>query len=399
MLPGPLKCAFGIFAMVGGALLGGFACEGERPPPAPSASSPVPPPATPSEYVQEALSVLQSGGIPPAPLGAEATRQERKDYLLAVERASRALEGLLRVQGSREVPPPSLIPPARTEEVLALGRVLAVELADAVDGGDRERASQVLRMAYRYTDFAGSESIASALCAEGVTEVLAQGLYSVRKQMDGELARQLVEVINDLLQQPYPIEEVISHELERVKAWRKSLVESKETLTVDQLLTTLAPGMGRRRPPIEPMAQELRDYLYRRTGQKDVVPPELLKEQTQLALQEVERIYEGARRGVVLPVDGGKIAQAPIASLCLAPMRTWLESAGKLPLLRKESLVYLRLYVKLLSQPLPENLDLFGEEALNPLTGHPFYYKKKEDGFDLLRVPPSEEVSEKPKRK
>jgi hypothetical protein len=254
-------------------------------------------------------------------------------------------------------------------------------------------------MAYRYTDFAGSESIASALCAEGVTEVLAQGLYSVRKQMDGELARQLVEVINDLLQQPYPIEEVISHELERVKAWRKSLVESKETLTVDQLLTTLAPGMGRRRPPIEPMAQELRDYLYRRTGQKDVVPPELLKEQTQLALQEVERIYEGARRGVVLPVDGGKIAQAPIASLCLAPMRTWLESAGKLPLLRKESLVYLRLYVKLLSQPLPENLDLFGEEALNPLTGHPFYYKKKEDGFDLLRVPPSEEVSEKPKRK
>ncbi len=384
--------------MLACALFGGFACERVRAPsPEPQVLSPSTPPPTASECLQEALSALQSGGIPPPPLAPNATRQDRRDYLLAVERVSQSLENLLGVQGAREVPSPSLVPPLRMEEVLALGRVCAVELADAVDAGDAQRASRVLRIAYRYADFTATESVASALCSEGITEVLVQGLSSVRNQMDGELARQLVETVDDLLQQPYPLNEVITHELERLKAWKQSLVERKEALTVDQLLSILAPTTGRRRPPTEQMAQEIRNYLYRQTGQKEIIPPDLLRAQMELAFQEVERVYEGARRGEVLPVAGEKFASAPIASLCLAPMRTWLESAGRLPLVRRESLHYLRLYVKLLSQPLPENLDAFGEEAINPLTGRLFYYKKKEDGFDLLRVLPSVEASGKSK--
>lgn len=398
MLTARRKCVLFLVASLGGVLFGGYACESMRPPPQNRFPPSPPRAATASDFVKEALEALQGGGIPPAPLSIQATRQERKDYLLAVERASRALEGLLGVQDDPLVLPSTLIPPQRAEEVLLLGRVLAVELADAIDGGDASRASRVLMIAYRYADFNARGSVSSALCSEGITEVLAQGLASVRNQLDAEIARQLVETIDRLLQEPYPIDDVISHELERVKAWRKSLVDRQETLTVDQLLGLLAPSAGRRRAPLERLTGELRDYLYRRTGQRNIIPPELMREQTAMALQEAERVYDGARKGKVVPVAWDRLAGEPLATLFLTPMRTWLEGAGKLPLLRKESLSYLRLYVKLLCQPLPETLDAFGKESINPLTGHPFYYRKTESGFELLRVPSSSGAPQEPSR-
>ncbi|MCH8274505.1 MAG: hypothetical protein IH851_06930 [Armatimonadetes bacterium] len=364
-------------------------CTGSGPSPASGDGSEneEPPTLAAAELLPQVLAALQVSGIPPAPLGIEATRSEREEYLLAVEKAVGLLAKLEDSDDLRPSPDPVMAPPFRGDEVMTVGRVLAVELADAIDRSDPERAAAALRAAFRYADFAAGESVAAALSAEGVAETLALGLRSVGRQLDTELTERLTAALHELESAPPVFSTTLQNEIERLDAWHAGVSAMTDPITVDQLIASVAAGTIGRPPVMEALEEAIRDLADERVGDRNTLTARVVSEEAGVAYEEARRVLDAASDRTAVLARWPDPAEHPIATLFLRRMRPWLEAASKLKEVRAESLRLLSLHIRLLASEPPDTLESFGEEAMSPASGLPFEYIRTETGYELARPP------------
>src|SRR5688500_18957154 len=83
---------------------------------------------------------LTASGMPEPPLRNESTRAERKEYLAATQGALEQLRKVGSAKSEQRDPSARLLLDDRTEQILAVSRLLAVELADSIDRSDARRA-------------------------------------------------------------------------------------------------------------------------------------------------------------------------------------------------------------------------------------------------------------------
>jgi len=365
-------------------------CNPNKPSPSDTADHPSQEPPsnfarTANELVNEALRSLQVSGIPEPPLGRRATREERTEFLLATKKCLEALLMLPQAKPGTFNPPPNLVPPNRTEEILVLSRVLAVELADAIDRNDAKRAVTALRAAFHYADYVASESIASALAASAITDILISGVKTVSSQLDASMTERLLNTIEETSNTPAPLDDTFRNETARLRNWKDSLVQSKQPVSVSQFLSKIkefTSAENRLKPDAEKMLRALAKKTDRKT---ENLPPTLLAQGASLAFRKVEETLSGARKGKPIPNLDLDPKAHPIASLYLWRLKPWLTSAKDLDVIRQENFRLLALSVRLLSMELPDSLQAFGEAAISPVNGLPFEYKRIENDFELLR--------------
>ncbi|HWP30709.1 MAG TPA: hypothetical protein VNK96_03145 [Fimbriimonadales bacterium] len=340
---------------------------------------------TANELVNEALQSLQVSGIPEPPLNAKSTREDRTTFLLATKKCLQALLMLPQAETSTFVPPPNLVPPNRTEEILVLSRVLAVELADAIDRNDAKRAAAALRAAFHYADYVASESIASALAASAITDVLISGVKTVSSQLDASMTEHLLNTIEEVANSPAPIESTFQNEKARLRKWKDTLAHSKQPVSVAQFLSKIKEFLSaenRLNPDTEKM---LRAFAKKTSKKSESLPPALLAQGASLAYRRVEETLAAALKGKPTPNLDLDPKSHLIASLYLWRLKPWLINAKDLDAIRQENFRLLALSIRLLSMELPDSLQTFGENAISPVNGLPFEYKRLENDFELVR--------------
>src|SRR5207253_3099260 len=154
------------------------------------------------------------------PLSPKSTRTQRQEYLLATEEALSNLRKLTSAPAARVVISPSLLPENRGDEILAISRLLAVDLADAIDRSNPGRAEATLRVAMRYADMVSCESVSSWVTAGAVSDSLAQGIKSVGRQLDSKMTDTLRRVIDEVDKKPPNSSKAIEGTMARMSAWQ-----------------------------------------------------------------------------------------------------------------------------------------------------------------------------------
>lgn len=340
---------------------------------------------TANELVNEALQSLQVSGIPEPPLNVKSTREDRTEFLLATKKCLHALLMLPQAQPGTINPPPNLVPPNRTEEILVLSKVLAVELADAIDRNDATRSAAALRAAFHYADHVASESIASALAASAITDVLISGVKTVSPQLDASMTEHLLNTIEEAANSPAPIENTFQNEKARLRNWKNSLAHSKQPVSVAQFLskiTEFVSAENRLNPDTEKL---LRAFARKTSKNSENLPPAILAQGASLAYKKVEKTLAAAQKGIPSPNLDLDPKSHLIASLYLWRLKPWLMSAKDLDAIRQENFRLLALSIRLSSMELPDSLEPFGEDAISPVSGLPFEYKRLENDFELMR--------------
>src|SRR5688500_2280226 len=159
---------------------------------------------------------ITTAGMPEPPLRKDSTRAERKEYLSA---AQGALEQLKTVGAARSDNMPrsaKLMLDDQSEQVLAISRLLAVELADAIDRSDPRRALSAIQIASDYAKFVSSRSVPDRLASAAIADNLAVGVKSVAAQLDTDLADTLVKELSKLEAQHGDLERVLMGDANRI---------------------------------------------------------------------------------------------------------------------------------------------------------------------------------------
>lgn len=378
----PLRLAT-LFAL--GLTLGLFGCKR---PDADAATDGAPQPAetlTAGQLISQALDLTKTAAVAEPPLERTSTRTDREKYLEAV---GLALEKLRNVPaGSRFAgdPPVSMFPIERAPEVLRLGRLFAVDLADAVDRNEPERAAAVLRAAFNCSDYLSTESVSASVAAAGVADMLGTGLVSVGKQLDSHLSERLIHELDRLESVTQSATAALDNERARLAAWCKSLSESKESKQIDELVQGVTGQSSGRFQADEQLLRNLRQFAKRTSGESDSIPADVIAQECELAVSTATQVLGAASEGRAAPLVLPDPAQHPLAVLYLSVMRPWLEAAPTIAALRLESLRLLKLHIQILALGLPDTLDSFGETAKSPVNGQPFQYRKSDTEYELLR--------------
>ncbi|MGI8922803.1 MAG: hypothetical protein ACR2HJ_01980 [Fimbriimonadales bacterium] len=330
------------------------------------------------DLLASTLEALRYPGIPEAPLSSTSTRQQRSDYLIATEAAMAHLLKLPGARGSLMAHGPALIGPDRTAEILSVSRLLAVNLADAIDRNDPARAEQILRTAFVYGDAMSRQSIEEWLASGAVADTLAQGIKSVGSQLDSLMSDRLRGVIKELEGKGPSHTAVLSATAGRLTRWRTRLQLSSAPVKVGQLVH-LAGGDPNGRPNVD---DELAQSIEAFAG-SDTVSAQVVREESRLVVDSALANLRTNKSSLELDRKAH-----PIAALYMSLIRPSLEAAAILPKVRHENLRLLSLTLRLLLADRPNDLTSFGNEALSPVTGMRFVYKRTAIGFELQRPRP-----------
>jgi hypothetical protein len=324
------------------------------------------------EVIVAAADKLMAAHVPGAPLAPGVTRRQRSDYLLATEEALRLLKGLANAGPPRHVVSGFLEDRGSTQRIIGIGSLLAVELADAIDREDTRRAFETVRLAYTYADCASSEGVADWEAAGAVSDCLVRGLKSLGTFLDAKFSAVLRQAVLEAGRGgPDPVA-VIKLEVTRISSWQAA-TERVGDVRVEQLLRSV----GSARRPSPALVNALRRFAANGTISKDLISAE-----SRLAAAVCERYAMGHGR-VALAIPEAE--KHPLAALYLEQIRPSIEAAPYLAQLREENLRMMALSVRLMEADPPNDLSAFGEDAISPVSGMKFGYRKLGGGFELIR--------------
>ncbi|MBA3726806.1 MAG: hypothetical protein H0W86_10225, partial [Armatimonadetes bacterium] len=288
------------------------------------------------DLLASALEALRYPGIPEAPLSSTSTRQQRSDYLIATEAAMAHLIKLPGTRGGLMAHGPALIGPDRTTEILSVSRLLAVNLADAIDRSDPVRAEQILRIAFVYADAMSRQSIEEWLASGAVADTLAQGIKSVGTQLDSAMSDRLRGVIKELEGKGPSHMAVLDATAVRLTRWRMRLQRSSAPVKVGQLVH-LVGGDPNGRPNVN---AELAKSIEAFVG-SDTVSAQVVREESKLVVASVLAHLRDGKTSLELDREAH-----PIAALYMSLIRPSLEAAAILPKVRHENLRLLSLTLR-----------------------------------------------------
>lgn len=332
-----------------------------------------------ADLIERAAKALEVPGVPDAPLSVTSTRDQRAAYLVATEEAYGALLKLDEAPGSPGLAAPQLIQSIDTNKVLLVSRMLAVNLADAIDRSDQARAELSVKTAIAYADTLAGSSIAEWLVSGTVADSLAQGIKSVGNQLDQPMANGLRSII-DKLQAAGPSEEaVIDDSIDRIENWRRKVAKSLQPVPVSQLILC-AGGDPTGRATLSPSLEKELSVV----APDGKVPYNLMASEAKLV---VDTAVSHLRSKEAQTAIDPKLH--PVAGLYWSLIRQSIEAAPDLAEIRRENLRMLSLTLRVLVAKMPDDLAAFGEDAVSPVTGMKFVYKKSNEGFELLRPRPT----------
>jgi hypothetical protein len=345
----------------------------------------MPPPMAPpqirftkSGLIEAAVRDLQLPGIPDAPLSSSSTRQQRDEYLLATESALRALKDLPGADAGKPHLEKTLLPASRSDEVLAIGNLLAVELGAAIDRSDQMRAAAALRLAWAYANTVGEECIENWVVSDAIAESMCRGIKAVAGQLDDKSSALLRSTLSEL-QTKFPSPDTaIRGTLSRLKAWQ---IEQSNLppATPEQVLHEVA---GQERIASNPA---LLAALRSRAAGDGMLTAAIRTNESRITEKAVSDYLEEVAAGgrpVPISIDSGT---HPLAALYLAALRPSLDAAPGLTALRKEGVQLVGLTIRIIAAELPKDLSGFGEDATSPMSNLKFEYHRSATEFELVR--------------
>lgn len=362
--------------VIGALAVFAIGCGKEAPPPA------APPPVvelSSDQLIAKALDGLKVPGVPDAPLSTTATRQERGEYLLATEAPRKSLEELLIAPVPNLQPSNTLLSADRTDEILAFSRILGVQIADAVDRGNADDAKKAFFIGFRYADLVSRTSVGDWVASGAVADGLCQGIKSAAKQLDSKTAAALRQAVEDLNAKAPDPGGTILETVNRIKSWAAHTGSSKEDVSAEQALMEIASNTSGRQLPTPAV-----EALKKRTA-NGVLSAAFRAKEVILAQVRAEEFLNGARSGSTMQLRVPDPAVNPLAALYLSVLRPNIEAAPKLAEIREENLRLVALTVRIIAAGMPADLTAFGQDAISPVSGMRFEYKKSGDSFELVR--------------
>jgi len=317
-----------------------------------------------------------SSGVPEPPLSRDSTREMRKEYLAATEEALASLAKLPKAPMEKSAQSAKLLLEDQSEQLLQISKLLAVELADAVDRAEPQRADDTLRLAIAYADSVAARSIPDWTASGAVADTLALGIKSVAGQLDEEMVERLTRVLADLETRPPLPESVLASDSRRILRWFDSVKANPDPVPVESV--PLIAG-------VDPEARSRPSDEYMETVKKLAplgrVPHDAMVVECGMASQ-LAAAYLVDPRGPLPVIDGSR---NPIAAFIFAILMPTVSPAPDLLALRQENLRLVALTLKIAIAEQPVDVASFGEIALSPVSGLPFEFVPAEAGFDLVR--------------
>ncbi len=319
---------------------------------------------------------LGSAGVPEPPLARDATRAMRKEYLASAEDALLQLAKLPKAPTDRPSASSRLLLEDQSAQLLEISKLLAVELADAIDRVDPQRADDTLRLAIAYADSVATRSVPDWTASGAVADTLALGIKSVADQLDEEVVERLTRVLADLETRPPAPELVLASDSRRILRWFDSVKANPDPVPVESV--PLIAG-------VDPEARSRPSDEYMETVKKLAplgrVPHEAMVVECGMASQ-LAAAYLVDPRGPLPAIDGSR---HPIAAFIFSILTPTVSAAADLVELRQENLRLVALTLKIAISEQPVDMASFGESALSPVSGLKFEYVPTELSFDLVR--------------
>lgn len=341
-------------------------------------------------FTKQALAILVAqslgaSGVPEPPLARDSTRAMRKQYLTSAEEA---LENLARLpKAPHEYPKPSkqLLLPDQSAQILQISKLLAVELADAIDRADAQRADDTLRLAIAYADSVAVRSIPDWTASGAIADTLSQGIKSVAGQLDEEIVDRLGRVLDDLEKRPPSAQSVLASDSRRILAWYGSVRDNPDPVPVERipLIASLVP---------ESRSRPAEDYLeaVKALAPLGKIPHDTMVVECGLSAEVVGAFLKDPRP----PAPTIDAERHPIGALMLSVLAPTFSAAPNLIALRAENLRVIALTLRIAAAEEPTDLSTIGDLAVSPVSGLLFEYLPTEFSFDLIR--PRAKVGSKP---
>jgi hypothetical protein len=322
---------------------------------------------------------LTSSGMPEPPLRKDSTRADRKEYLSATQGALEQLRKIGLAPSENRQPSAELLLEDRTEQVLAISRLLAVELADAIDRSDKVRARATVRTAADYGAFVSDRSVPDWLASASIADTLAVGVKSVATQLDSDMADAVAEELARLEAGKTEPSAVLLADARRIEAWFASAELIREPLTAEAI-----EKMAGARPDARAGRTDAFAKAVEVIAPNGLVPVETFIAEARIAVDAVATYLKEPNR----EQPTADSSRHPIAAYIISLLRPTFIDAQRLDELRAENWRLLALTVKVAAADLPEDLSAMGELAISPVSKLPFEYVRREGDFDLARPRP-----------
>ena len=319
---------------------------------------------------------LTASGMPEPPLRKEATRAERKEYLAATQGALDELKKLGTAKSENRPRSAQLLLDDRTEQILAISRLIAVELADAIDRSDANRAVAAIRLASNYVAFVSQRSVPDWLASAGIADTLAVAVKSVSDQLDSEMADVLTTELIRLEGAAADPGDVLLADATRMDEWLKAVETISDEVSIESI-EKMAGG----RPDSRASSADALAKAVAEVAPSGNVPPEVFVAESRIAADSVAT-YLREPRG---PQPQADSTRHPIAAYLISFLRPTFSDAPRLKDLRAENWRLLALTIKVAAADHPEDLSAMGELAISPVSNLPFEYVRRESDFDLTR--------------
>jgi len=343
------------------------------------------PPTTKQSLAALAAQSLGSAGVPEPPLAHDATRLTRGEFLAATEVAFANLAKLPHAPVEEPEESNKLLLEDQTSQVLQISKLLAVELADAIDRAEPQRAGDTLRLAVAYADFVATRSVPDWTASGAVADTLALGIKSVSSQLDEDLVDRLVKVLQDLEKQSPQPESVLVSDSRRILRWFDSVKANPDPVPVESvpLIAGIDPE-SRTRPSDEFLAK------VKKLAPEGKVPHSAMVVECGMASQ-FAAAYLVDPKGPVPAIDA---SLNPIAAYIYSILMPTMAAAPDLVALRQENMRLIAMTLRIAIAEQPVDLNSFGKAAISPVSGLIFEYVPTQTGFDLVR--PRAKVGGKP---
>lgn len=322
---------------------------------------------------------LKTPGIPEPPLRHEATRAEREAYLEATEPALELLAQIPRAKRDSPEKTSRLLLEDQSAQILAVSRMLAVELADAIDREDLIRAENAVKLAVGYADSVSQRSIPDWVGSGAVADSLSLGVQSVGNRLTDPMEVRLLETLRKLEEDGPNGELVRKSDAARVERWQTATAATTNPVPIESIPMIAGVDPDARVPNLEGLRAALADF-----APEGTLEPTVLAAETLIASQHAIAYLQDPR-GEVPAVDA---ARHPVAAFVMTLLNPTLRAASTLPQRRTENLRIVALTIRIANGSPPEALDLLGEIAWSPVSDMLFDYVQRENGFDLVRPRP-----------
>ncbi|RMG22748.1 MAG: hypothetical protein D6724_09795 [Armatimonadetes bacterium] len=332
---------------------------------------------TAAELIRSAHEALTLAAGMPAPLSPTSTRKERQEYLQGMAQPLSILLSLPDAQ-DRNKPFEENVPPDLFERCADL---FAVELADAIDRDEPQRASRALLAAFAYSDEIASRSVSQWVRANGLADRLCVGIRSVAGQVEDQIAEQIEATLKDIASWNVDPRPAIEFSERRVEEWRAKAISQTP---VSGLLATYGTSLNGRQVLSPELAHRIRS-LAQAKGNAELLSAATLKPEVEIAAEALLSFLRAAPQNPAAAVPLPDAEQHPIALLFVLYFRSEMELAPRLVPLRLESIRLVSLTARIIAANFPKDLTPFGEDAISPVTNLLFGYKVDGEDFELLR--------------